>query len=92
MRRNKCTLIVRSAEPVQNHSLPGSNAIDRTHPKCPLITYKHHPQQHAQINSVISARQKKEIHIMTSICGEDALLATYYTHRVKVYSFACPLK
>ena len=34
------TLIVRSAEPVQNHVLLGSNAIDLTHPKWPLMTYK----------------------------------------------------
>jgi hypothetical protein len=32
------TLIVRSAEPVTNHSFEGSNAIDRTHPICPEIT------------------------------------------------------
>ena len=32
------TFIVRSADPVQNHSLLGSNAMDLTHPKCPLMT------------------------------------------------------
>mmetsp|Transcript_17015 Transcript_17015/g.50786 ORF Transcript_17015/g.50786 Transcript_17015/m.50786 type:complete len:223 (+) Transcript_17015:1232-1900(+) len=32
------TLMVRSAEPVTNHSFPWSNAIDRTHPKWPLMT------------------------------------------------------
>ena len=30
--------IVRSAEPVMNHSLPGSTATERTHPKWPLMT------------------------------------------------------
>ena len=33
------TLIVRSAEPVQNHVLLGSTATDLTHPKWPLMTY-----------------------------------------------------
>ena len=33
-----CTLIVLSPEPVANHSLLGSTAMHRTHPKCPEIT------------------------------------------------------
>lgn len=33
------TLIVRSADPVQNQLLLGSTATDRTHPKWPLMTY-----------------------------------------------------
>mmetsp|Transcript_1003 Transcript_1003/g.3548 ORF Transcript_1003/g.3548 Transcript_1003/m.3548 type:complete len:246 (+) Transcript_1003:821-1558(+) len=32
------TLMVRSCDPVTNHSFPGSNAIERTQPKCPLMT------------------------------------------------------
>mmetsp|Transcript_10077 Transcript_10077/g.20370 ORF Transcript_10077/g.20370 Transcript_10077/m.20370 type:complete len:209 (+) Transcript_10077:730-1356(+) len=32
------TLMVRSAEPVTNHSLVGSTAIARTHPRCPETT------------------------------------------------------
>lgn len=32
------TLIVRSADPVTNHSFPGSNATARTHPRCPDTT------------------------------------------------------
>ena len=31
-------LMVRSADPVANHSLVGSTAIARTHPRCPEIT------------------------------------------------------
>lgn len=34
-----CTLIVRSADPVANHWLPGSTATDLTQPVWPLITY-----------------------------------------------------
>lgn len=37
---------MRSAEPVQNHVLLGSNAIDLTHPKWPLITYKGQRRSH----------------------------------------------
>lgn len=33
------SLIVLSAEPVQNHSFPGSNAIVLTQPRCPAMTY-----------------------------------------------------
>ena len=33
-----CTLIVLSPEPVANHSLLGSTAMHRTHPRCPEIT------------------------------------------------------
>lgn len=32
------TLIVRSADPVTNHSFPGSKAIARTHPRCAETT------------------------------------------------------
>jgi hypothetical protein len=32
------TLMVRSADPVTNHSLPGSTAAHRTHPRCPEMT------------------------------------------------------
>lgn len=35
---NLVTLIVRSTDPVTNHSLEGSKATARTHPKCPETT------------------------------------------------------
>jgi len=38
MKQHHSTLIVRSADPVANHWLEASNAIDRTQPRCPLTT------------------------------------------------------
>lgn len=37
-KNKKLTLITLSPEPVTNHSLPGSKAMQRTQPKWPLIT------------------------------------------------------
>ena len=36
------TLITLSAEPVTNHSFPGSKSTQRTQPPWPLITYNHY--------------------------------------------------
>lgn len=53
------TFIVRSAPPVTNHSLAGSNAQHRTHPRCPLTTLASFQGAcHAGTGTFFGARRK----------------------------------
>ena len=51
------TFIVRSPEPVTNHSLPGSNAMLRTHPRWPaMVRYTCHGACHLGLGHLLASR------------------------------------